>query len=610
MSASSHAAGVGLSEPRFGPSMQRAQLRLSAAAWQAIMQQCGMVTLLRLARCCKETLAAASSPLAWRRPSDSPLRLLTDTLALTLQAAIDRSLLRFATVEAELLRDARATSTVPATLAATASRACRMSGPGISLTMQEMKLSVGLRPAVQPAAATVPHHCPHTQQTVDTLISLRDERYCWNCSEPKHWHPFLSPEEQARMLVFLKRVCQSPFWDVLTELGTVHTVSSPQLPLTFELQWREELESLHDFGHPPKSTGRFGVVEFYRLPQQRSQMIAVKYPRPDDAEDAMTLDAWLREAAFMHMLHLAAGYRPRFCLADMEGFVLKERLIHADCFVALESGEPVTDDQLRSWIPPYAIGIRMTYVHPAIELGTLVEASYLRQHPITDADCMSVLRELVGVMSYLELFGIRHRDLHLGNLLVVDHKHICVLDYGRARAYGIACFGHKRNPAEWTTEGSKDAEAISNIASQLFDWTAPRYEHGVSVIGQYVADLVRHARAGRLRQQYVAKRGGEPKRLTKTAGQWCSLLKAAFEFGYVTTELNAGAKLMVPFWGPAPYGATPDGNFKLPAFAPPVLAVAAEPQRSDLAERYIFNLPSPPPPPRHVWRSQQSGSQD
>lgn len=69
--------------------------RLATVELQLIMQHCDKVSLLRLARCNRMTLAAASHPFAWR--SSAPLPMKVDRLSV-IAAQISTSLLRFADV--------------------------------------------------------------------------------------------------------------------------------------------------------------------------------------------------------------------------------------------------------------------------------------------------------------------------------------------------------------------------------------------------------------------------------------------------------------------------------------------------------------------------------
>lgn len=153
-----------------------------------------------------------------------------------------------------------------------------------------------------------------------------------------------------------------------------------KIGLRLNLRFREELESLRDHGHE-SCTGCYGQVCFYRDPHVNRRtdtdpmpMLAVKYVRPDVKMD---LQQWLREAAIMYFLGLLSVLRPRYCLTDMEGIVLKGGPIKPDLFEALEDpNKEITLDELKSWIPTAAIGIRMRYVHPAVTLGTYLEPQY------------------------------------------------------------------------------------------------------------------------------------------------------------------------------------------------------------------------------------------
>jgi len=39
------------------------------------------------------------------------------------------------------------------------------------------------------------------------------------------------------------------------------------------------------------------------------------------------------------------------------------------------------------------------------------------------------MQELSTVVAYLEALGIHHLDLHEDNILIIDQRHVCILDY-------------------------------------------------------------------------------------------------------------------------------------------------------------------------------------
>jgi hypothetical protein len=288
--------------------------------------------------------------------------------------------------------------------------------------------------------------------------------------------------------------------------------------------------------------------------------------------------------ALAYLLYRTSQFRPRYCIADMEGIVVDGSLLHPHLFVALDKSADHTlpsVDNLRQWIPATALGIRMSCVYPAVTLEACLQKDHLAR--MSQKTRLGLLVELVTTFAYLEEAGIRHNDLHPGNIFVFDDVHICLIDFGTARMYGhklMRLMMPEEDIEVWRFSGISDLSNLLEFGRRL------DVENAVKPIGKMIKMLEADADGSMLEEWLLEKNGRDKATSGRIYGiMWLmvGLFNMPVTFGGAGARLMEKKHLLTPVWIPERNAMRPAyiidgvGVGWLPEFKRPTLQIDQSP---------------------------------